>query len=98
MAKVEIEKSNAGRLITLNSSVDDNKLKTFISSTESVMVRETRPKENCKYAELREHSAFNTLCRVSNYMACGTQGFMQKCHLRATRSPDPMRTDPRIML
>ena len=85
MAKVEIEKSNAGRLITLNSSVDDNKLKTFISATESVMVREFRPKENCKYAELREHSAFNTICRIGNYMTCGTQGFMTKCHLSSNK-------------
>ena len=40
LAKVEIEKANVGRLITLNSSVDDNQLKTFISATETVMVEE----------------------------------------------------------
>ena len=54
MAKVEVEKSNSGRLITLNSSVDDNNLKTFISATESVMIRETTPKDTCKNSELRE--------------------------------------------
>ena len=81
MAKVEIEKSGAGRLITLNSSVDDNNLKTFISATESVMVRETTPRDDCKYDELREHSAFSTLTRIGNYVACGKQGFMQKCHM-----------------
>ena len=64
MAKVEIEKSNSGRLITLNSSVDDNNLKSFISATESVMIRETTPKENCKFSDLREHSSFNTLTRI----------------------------------
>ena len=85
LAKVEIEKSNAGRLITLNSSVDDNNLKTFISATKSVMVRETTPKDNCKYDELREHSAFSTLTRVGNYVACGKQGFMQKCHLSSSK-------------
>ena len=45
LAKIEIEKSNAGRLITLNSSIDDNKKKTFISATETVMVEELRTKK-----------------------------------------------------
>ena len=59
----KLEKSNVGRLTTLNSSVDDNKLKTFISATETVMVKEIRTENKCKYAELREHSAFQTLTR-----------------------------------
>ena len=66
-----VEKSNSGRLITLNSSMDDNNLKTFISATESVMIRETTPKDTCKYSELREYSPFNTLTRIGNYVACG---------------------------
>ena len=41
MAKLEIEKSNMARLITLNSSVEDFNLKTFISATETVMVKES---------------------------------------------------------
>jgi len=85
MAKVEVEKSNAGRLITLNSSVDDNKLKTFISATEGVMIRETTPKDNCKFSELREHTPFNALIRIGNYTECGKQGFMQKCHLSTSK-------------
>ena len=71
LAKVKIKKSNAGRLITLNSSVDDNKLKTFISATETVMVEEIRAENKYKYAELREHSAFQTLTKLGNYMQCG---------------------------
>ena len=85
LAKVEIEKSSAGRLISLNSSVDDNGLKTFISATESVMVRETTPRQGCTYDELRENSPFSTLTRIGNYMSCGKQGFMQKCHLSSSK-------------
>ena len=66
LAKLEIEKSSVGRLITLNSSVDNNKLKTFISSTETVMVEEIRTAEKCKYAELSEHTGFQTLTRLGN--------------------------------
>ena len=40
-----------------------------------------RDRDNCEYAELREHSHFQTLTRLSNYLQCGTQGFMTKCHL-----------------
>ena len=74
-----------GKLITLNSSVDNYRLKTFISITESVMVEEINVKENCKFAKLREESGFQVLTKVGNYMQSGSLRFMTKCTWTAVR-------------
>ena len=97
---MESSQEQVSKLINLNSRVDNYRLKTFISATESVMVEEINVKENCKFAELQEHSGFQVLTKVGNYMQSGSLGFMAKCHLdrRKMTWPCKERSDGQALI
>ena len=82
MVKLEIEKSNICRLITLNSSVEDFNLNSFLSSTESVMVEESGElKQDCSYAEMRFNTSFPMVTALSNFIKFAQVGNKTKCYL-----------------
>ena len=77
LAMLEIEMSNAARLISLNSSSGNYQLKTFLSATESVMVDELLEEKD----ELRRFSTFQAVTKLKNYTTSTQVGEMSKCHL-----------------
>ena len=44
MAKLDLEMTTAGRIMTLNTSLSDNRIKTMVSQTENVMIDEITEK------------------------------------------------------
>ena len=84
MAKLEIKKSNVARLIKLNSSVEDFNLKTFISATETGMVKELGAlNQESSYTKMRYNSSFQTVTKLHNYMKCAQVGSMSKSYLNS---------------
>jgi hypothetical protein len=74
---MEIEMSNSARLLSLNSCSGNFQLKTFLSSTETVMVDEREEDKD----ELRKWSSFQCVTKLKNYSNSTQVGEMQKCHL-----------------
>ena len=77
LAMIEIEMSNAARLLSLNSSSGNFQLKTFLSATETVMVDEWPADKD----DLRKWSNFQCVTKLKNWSTCTQVGEMQKCHL-----------------
>ena len=77
LAMMEIEMSNAARLLSLNSSSGNFQLKTFLSATETVMVDELGEDKD----DLRKWSSFQCVTKLKNWSTSTQVGEMQKCHL-----------------
>ena len=77
LAMLDIEMSNASWLLTLNSCAGNYHLKTFLGSTESVMVEELGESQD----EVRRWTSFQTLSKLKNYSTCTQNGESTKCHL-----------------
>ena len=79
--KLDIEMSSASRLISLNSSIIDSRLKTFVSQTEGIMMNEVNDVITPHYQDLRTRTTFQTLTGLQNKPQGSNTGHMQKCNL-----------------
>ena len=81
--KLDIEMLSASRLISLNSSIIDSRLKTFVSQTEGIMMNEVNDVITPHYQDLRTRTTFQTLTGLQNRSSGSNTGHMQKCSLNS---------------
>ena len=79
MAHLSIESTNTARLLSISSSTVDYTLRTFLSSTETVRIDESKDDlEPGIYCELRHAHSFQVVSKLHNFITSNQQGEMQR--------------------
>ena len=79
MAHLSIESTNAARLLSISSSTADYTLRTFLSSTQTVRIDESKDDlEPGFYCELRHAHSFQVVSKLHNFITSNQQGEMQR--------------------
>ena len=82
--KLDIEQAGAARAISLNSSLVDYKLKSFVSNTESVMMENYKLALEPHYSYMRENISFQAVSVLVNNSKGTDRAEMKKCMLGPT--------------
>ena len=82
MAHLNLESSNAARLMSINSSSSNYMLRTFLSSTETVKVEELKDDmDKGAFSRLRHAFSFQCVTRLQNFICSNQVGEMKRVFL-----------------